>query len=87
MALTKTDKIRLFQQMTGWSVDKMRANKKQIDALLNDESISFIEQELTEEQKAQARENIGAVDEQTVEDMQRVISEAFNRIPIQIKFL
>ena len=60
MALTKTDKIRLFQQMTGWSVDKMRANKKQIDALLNDESVLFIEQELTEEQKAQARKNIDA---------------------------
>lgn len=60
MGLKKLSKMRLFQQITGWSVDKIRANKKQVNALLNDESISFTEQELTEEQKAQARTNIGA---------------------------
>ena len=73
MALTKTDKIRLFQQMTGWSVDKMRANKKQVNALLDDSgggevegAISYNEQELTEEQQAQARENIDAASETDV---------------------
>lgn len=66
MKLTKIEKIHLFQQMTGWSVDKIRANKKQVNALLDDSggevegAISYNEQELTEEQKTQARENIDA---------------------------
>ena len=73
MKLTKIEKIRLFQQMTGWSVDKIRANKKQVNALLDDSgggevegAISYNEQELTEEQQTQARANIDAASETDV---------------------
>lgn len=64
MSLDKSGKIKLFQQVTGWSTDKMRANAKVVNAICEGEgvanAITYDEQDLTEEQKAQARENIGA---------------------------
>lgn len=80
MELNKLNKMRLFQQITGWSVDKIRANKKQINALLNDESISFIEQELTEEQKTQARKNINAVSETIVQEINNTVNQQHRQI-------
>lgn len=62
MSLDKSGKIKLFQQATGWSTDKMRANAKAINAICEsaDNAITYDEQNLTDEQKAQARQNIGA---------------------------
>lgn len=65
MSLDKSGKIKLFQQATGWSTDKMRANAKVVNAICGEEAanaITYDEQDLTEEQKAQARANIGAAD-------------------------
>lgn len=67
MNLSKNAKMKLFQQTTGWSTDKMRANKKAINDIVGDDNgqsnaITYDEQELTEEQKAQARANIAAAD-------------------------
>ena len=69
MALDKSGKIKLFQQATGWSTDKMRANAKVVNAICEggtDNAITYDEQNLTEEQKAQARTNIGAVDSEAL---------------------
>lgn len=63
MTLSKSDKIRLFQRITDWSTDKMRANKKAINDICEGgtaNAITYDEQDLTEEQKAQARANIDA---------------------------
>lgn len=63
MALDKSGKIKLFQQATGWSTDKMRANAKVVNAICEggaDNAITYDEQDLTEEQKTQARSNIDA---------------------------
>lgn len=67
MELSKNARMKLFQQTTGWSTDKMRANKKVINDIVGDDNgpsnaITYDEQDLTEEQKAQARANIGAAD-------------------------
>lgn len=68
MELSKNARMKLFQKTTGWSTDKMRANKKAINDIVGDgnggetpsNAITYGEQDLTEEQKAQARENIDA---------------------------
>ena len=65
MALNKSNKMKLFQEITNWSRDRMRLNEKAINAICEggaDNAITYDEQNLTEEQKAQARENIGAAD-------------------------
>ena len=68
MALDKSGKMKLFQDITGWSRDRMRLNEKAINAICGDgTAITYDEQNLTEEQKAQARANIDAVDEQKVD--------------------
>lgn len=61
MVLSKSAKMKLFQRITGWSNDKMRANKKAVNDIVCDgNAITYDEQNLTEEQKAQARANIDA---------------------------
>lgn len=65
MGLNKSAKMKLFQDITGWSRDKMRLNEKAINAICEggaDNAITYDEQNLTEEQQAQARQNIGAAD-------------------------
>ena len=69
MELSKNARMKLFQQTTGWSTDKMRANKKAVNDIVGDgngggpsNAITYDEQDLTEEQQAQARANIGAAD-------------------------
>lgn len=69
MDLNKNARMKLFQRTTGWSTDKMRANKKAVNDIVGDDNgegpsnaITYDEQDLTEEQKAQARTNIGAAD-------------------------
>lgn len=66
MALDKSGKMKLFQDITGWSRDKMRLNEKAINAICDggaDNAITYDEQNLTEEQQAQARQNIGAAND------------------------
>lgn len=65
MALNKSGKMKLFQDITNWSRDKMRLNEKAINAICEgaDNAITYDEQNLTDEQKAQARENIGAAND------------------------
>ena len=70
MALDKSGKMKLFQDITGWSRDRMRLNEKAINAICGDgTAITYDEQNLTEEQKAQARENINAASNNDVEQI------------------
>ena len=77
MALSKTNKMRLFQKITDWSTDKMRANKKAIhDIVCDGNAITYDEQNLTEEQQAQARENIG-IESMTAQEVATAVDTAW----------
>lgn len=77
MALDKSAKMKLFQDITGWSRDKMRLNEKAINAICEGgaaNAITYDEQDLTEEQQAQARTNIDAASNSTVKQLNEEIN-------------
>ena len=84
MELSKNARMKLFQQTTGWSTDKMRANKKAVNDIVGDgqgggpsDAITYSEQDLTEEQKAQARANIDAAnDSEVVKCITQILTDA-----------
>ena len=65
MGLDKSGKMKLFQEITNWSRDRMRLNEKAVNAICEgaDNAITYDEQNLTDEQQAQARANIGAAND------------------------
>lgn len=86
MGLNKSAKMKLFQDITNWSRDKMRLNEKAINAICEggaDNAITYDEQNLTEEQKAQARANIDAASNSTVEQLDKEINGSDNTVWVE----